>query len=82
VTESTTQNGQRMNIIQFLEDNDISVTKFLDYMEDELTEPQQNILITEFLETDYEVALHDSIHDSHPESPYDHYDHGYDHSYD
>jgi len=32
-----------MNIIQFLQDNDISVTKFLDYME------QQNINIIEFL---------------------------------
>jgi len=45
------QNGQRMNIIQFLEDNDISVTKFLRYMENNLDEPSQNFLITEFLET-------------------------------
>ena len=40
-----------MNIIQFLQDNDISVTKFMDYMENNLDEPAQNILITEFLET-------------------------------
>jgi len=39
VTQSQTQNGQRMNIIQFLQDNDISVTKFLDYMENALDEP-------------------------------------------
>jgi hypothetical protein len=45
------QNGQRMNIIQFLEDNDISVTKFLNYMENHLDERQQNILITEFLDS-------------------------------
>ena len=45
-----------MNIIEFLEDNDISVTKFLDYMENELDEPQQNILITEFLETSNKTA--------------------------
>ena len=42
-----------MNIIQFLQENDISVTKFLDYMENALDEPAQNILITEFLEADY-----------------------------
>ena len=47
------QNGQRMNIIQFLEDNDISVTKFLNYMQNSLDEQQQNILVTEFLETNY-----------------------------
>jgi len=40
-----------MNIIQFLEDNEISVTKFLNYMENHLDERQQNILITEFLDT-------------------------------
>ena len=50
VTQSETQNGQRMNIIQFLQENDISVTKFLDYMENALDEPAQNILITEFLQ--------------------------------
>ena len=46
------QNGQRMNIIQFLEENDISVTKFLNYLNNETDRPQ-NILITEFLETDF-----------------------------
>ena len=50
VTQSQTQNGQRMNIIQFLQDNDISVTKFLDYMDNNLDGPAQNILITEFLD--------------------------------
>ena len=38
VTQSQTQNGQKMNIIQFLQDNDISVTKFLDYMDNALDE--------------------------------------------
>jgi len=33
------------------------VTKFLDYMENNLDEPAQNILITEFLEAaDYDTA--------------------------
>ena len=52
VTQSETQNGQRMNIIQFLHENDVSVTKFLDYMENALDEEQQNMLIIEFLEAD------------------------------
>ena len=46
------EQGQRMNIIQFLQDNDISVTKFLDYMQDNgapFNEP--NFLVTEFLST-------------------------------
>ena len=43
-----------MNIIQFLQDNDISVTKFLEYMENNLDEQAQNILIVEFLEADYD----------------------------
>ena len=47
------QNGQRMNIIQFLQDNDISVTKFLNYMNNSLDDQAQNILVTEFLETNY-----------------------------
>ena len=42
-----------MNIIQFLQDNDISVTKFLNYMNNSLDDQQQNILVTEFLETNY-----------------------------
>ena len=41
-----------MNIIQFLHENDVSVTKFLDYMENALDEEQQNMLIIEFLEAD------------------------------
>ena len=52
MTQSQTENGQRMNIIQFLQDNDISVTKFLAYLENHMDEPAQNILITEFLEAD------------------------------
>ena len=40
-----------MNIIQFLQDNDISVTKFLEYMQNNLDEPEQNILMIEFLDT-------------------------------
>ena len=51
VTQSTNENGQRMNIIQFLQDNDISVTKFMDYMTENLDGQAQNILITEFLDT-------------------------------
>jgi hypothetical protein len=42
-----------MNIIQFLNDNDISVTKFLDFLQNDLDRPMQNILITEFLETSF-----------------------------
>ena len=46
------QNGQRMNIIQFLQDNDISVTKFLEFMQQHGQDSQvQNILITEFLDS-------------------------------
>ena len=53
VTQSMNEQGQRMNIIQFLQDNDISVTKFLNYMEQANGTPfsDQNILITEFLST-------------------------------
>ena len=40
-----------MNIIQFLEENDISVTKFLEHMNNSLDEPEQNILMIEFLST-------------------------------
>ena len=40
-----------MNIIQFLQDNDISVTKFLEYIDNAgfSSEEKQNVLITEFL---------------------------------
>lgn len=40
-----------MNIIQFLQDNDISVTKFLDWMKNNAGNKEENFLITEFLDT-------------------------------
>ena len=51
VTQKETSNGQKMNIIQFLQDNDISVTKFMNYMEDNLNESEQNMLVIEFLDS-------------------------------
>ena len=41
-----------MNIIQFLKDNDISVTKFLNFIQNE-EQSSQNMLIIEFLESAY-----------------------------
>jgi len=51
------QNGQRMNVIQFLEDNDISVTKFLEWLGD-AAHDQENVLMIEFLETHYPAYWH------------------------
>ena len=45
------QNGQRMNIIQFLNDNDISVTKFLNWLQNNTDAQEENMLIIEFLDT-------------------------------
>ena len=50
MTQQEMQGGQRMNIIQFLKDNDVSVTKFLEYLQNNV-EPSENFLITEFLES-------------------------------
>ena len=76
------QNGQRMNIISFLEENDISVTKFLDWLNNN-AEAEQNVLMIEFLESvDYHpFDGHTREYDSHI-STYHQTHHSLDHAYD
>lgn len=52
MSQSSMDNGQQMNIITFLEDNDISVTKFLEWADNKAHHGDaDNVLMIEFLES-------------------------------